>query len=123
MKKLLLIALASLPLSANADHLDVIQLQLKEGCSVEQYLGIVKDFNEQWAKDHGYRAEVAVPLQSRDLASIFWLGRSADAATFGKAWDVWRDAQSDSKSLPAKLQERFDKCTEGNQARRGYDVY
>jgi len=111
-----------LPLPAPAGHLDVIQVKLKDTCSVEKYRAIAKDFNEQWGKANGYQAEVAVSLQSHDLASIFWLGRSANAEAFGKAWDSWRDALADPKSVAGKLSARFTACSE-NQARRSYDVY
>lgn len=122
MKKLILLALLALPLSAAAEHLDVIQTELKEGCSLEQYRAIAKDFNDQWGKSHGYSAQIAVPVQSNDLKSVYWLGRSASAESFGKAWDTWRDELSDPKSVAAKLQARFEKCSD-DQGRRGYDLY
>lgn len=123
MKKIVLTALLAFPFAAFADHMDVIQMKLGKNCSVAQYVAIMKEFNEQWAKDYGYEAELAVPLQSHDLASVFWVGRSANAEAFGKAWDAWRDAQSDPTSMAAKLQARFDACGEVVEARRGYDVY
>ncbi|MFZ2508988.1 MAG: hypothetical protein WAW79_11025 [Steroidobacteraceae bacterium] len=51
-----------------------------------------------------------------------WLGRSANAATFGKAWDAWRDALSNPDSVPAKLWVRFLKCGV-NLNRSGFDTY
>jgi hypothetical protein len=53
-KKLLIAALILMPFSANADYMDVIQVKLKEDCSLEKYRAISKDFNEQWAKDYDY---------------------------------------------------------------------
>jgi hypothetical protein len=53
---------------------------------------------------------------------MFWLGTSANAASFGKTWDVWRDALDDPESEPAKLWARFLDCEE-NLGRRGYDIY
>jgi hypothetical protein len=99
MKKVILIALVCLPVVTLADHM------------------------EQWGVNYGYVAELAVPLQSNDLVSIFWVGRSANAEAFGKAWDAWRDAQADPTSAAAKLQARFNACGEFNEARRSYDVY
>jgi hypothetical protein len=122
MKKLFAIVLFCLPVSASAEHMDVIQVSLNEGCSVAQYVQIATDFNAQWGKEHGYRAEIAVPLQSEDLTAVFWLGHSANAQAFGAAWDAWRDALADSKSVAAKLNARFQKCA-ANQTRSGYDVY
>jgi len=123
MKKVFLIALLSFPFAALADHMDVIQMTIGENCSVAQYVAIMKDFNEQWGADYGYAAELAVPLQSNDLVSVYWVGRSANAEAFGKAWDAWRDAQADPTSEAAKLQARFNACGESNEARRSYDVY
>ena len=122
MIRLLATAILLLPLPTLADHLDVIQLQLKEDCSVTQYVAIMKDFNDDWAKKYGYSAELAVPLQSDDLATVVWVGRSANAGAFGQAWDVWRDALADPESLPSKLQARFDACAV-DKARRSYDIY
>ncbi len=123
MKNLLLIvALFALPLSAGAEYMDVIRVTLNDDCSVQQYVQIKNDFNEQWGKNNGYRAEIAVPIQNDDLVSIFWVGRAANAAAFGAAWDAWRDALDDSGSVAAKLWARIQKCSV-NQSRSGYDVY
>jgi hypothetical protein len=121
MKRLLMIAVLLAPLPASAEHLDVIQAKLKEGCTLEQYVAIKNDFNEQWGKSHGYRAEIASAVQSQDLGSLFWLGRTASAEAFGKAWDTWRAELSDPKSVAGKLNARFEKCST-NEARRGYDL-
>ncbi len=117
-----LFAVATFPSMAAAEHDDVILVKLHENCSVQDYVKIKDDFNATWAKDYGYLAEVSVPLQATDLSTVFWVGRSANAAAFGKAWDAWRDAQSDPKSTAAKLQARFDECST-NLSRRGFDVY
>jgi len=122
MKALLALALVCVPVFAAADYLDVIQMKLKDGCSLDQLVSITKDFNEQWGKSHGYKGEIAAPLQSDDMASTYFVGRTASAEAFGKAWDSWRDDLSDAKSLPAKLNARFEKCSE-TKGRRGYDVY
>ncbi len=123
MKNLLLIlALLALPLSAGAEYMDVIQVKLNDDCSVQKYDQIKNDFNEQWGKKNGYMAEVAVPIQSDDLVSIFWIGRTANAAAFGAAWDAWRDQLTDSGSVAAKLWARLQECA-GNQSRSGFDVY
>jgi hypothetical protein len=116
------IAVLLAPLCASADHLDVIQLKLKEGCTLETYVAIKNDFNAQWGKSHGYTAEIAAPVASNDLASLYWIGRTVNAEAFGKAWDIWRDQLSDPKSVPAKLSERFGKCGT-NESRHSYDIY
>lgn len=121
MKRILLAIALLLPFSASADHMDVIEFKMLDGCSFEKYMAIVSDFNE-WGEDYGYSAEIAIPLQSNNLTSYYWLGTSPDAASFGKAWDAWRDALGDSDSEPAKLAERFAECTE-NLGRRSYDLF
>jgi hypothetical protein len=122
MKKIIAIALLALPMCAAADHLDVIDFKLKEGCDVAKFVQIAHDFNTQWAATHGYHADVAVPLQASDLESMRWLGRSKDAATFGKAWDAWRTETADPTTVAGKLNARFGACST-NTARRGFDLY
>jgi hypothetical protein len=119
MKKLIALMLLALPIASHADFLDVIAWKLKDGCSMPKYLQIVKDFNEQWAKDYGYKVEVLAPVQSRDVATFFWVGRVANGAAFGKGLDAWNAAQSDANSLPSKLMERFRECAT-NESRAGY---
>jgi hypothetical protein len=122
--RILLLTIAALlaPICASADNLDVIQIKLKDGCTLETYVAIKNDFNSQWGKSHGYFAEIAAPVASNDLASLYWIGRSANAEAFGKAWDIWRNELSDPKSVAAKLEERFGKCGT-NESRRSYDIY
>lgn len=106
---------------AHAAHWDVIATELTESCSLPEYMEIVGDFNA-WGEDYGYQARIAVPLQSDNLTTLFWVGESADAATFGATWDAWRDGQADPSSGPAQLQARFDECAV-NLQRTGYDLY
>ncbi|HMB60892.1 MAG TPA: hypothetical protein VKN35_13345 [Xanthomonadales bacterium] len=121
MKKLLLTALLLLPLPAVADHLDVLEIKLIDGCTFPQFMEIVADFNK-WGETVGYNAEIAFPLQSNNLTSLYWLGRSDNAAAYGNAWDTWRDALADPSSDPSELWARFQTCSE-NISRRGYDLY
>ena len=120
-----LAALAAAPFalaaSASASHWDVIAFEMTGECSFAQYMDIVEDFNE-WGADHGYQAKVAMPLQSDNLTTYFWVGESANAAAFGAAWDAWRDDLGNASSTPAKLQARFSKCST-NTRRVSYDVY
>jgi hypothetical protein len=121
-KKLLYTVLLCTPLSAfAAGHLDVIKFELVEGCSFAEHQAITDDFNE-WGADHGYRARVASPIQDTDLNSYYWLGESANAATYGAAWDAWRDSMSDPESTPAKLAARFAECSK-ELSRSGYDLH
>ena len=119
---LIIIAVLLAPICASADSLDVIQFKLKEGCTLETYVAIKNDFNAQWGKSHGYIAEIASPVDSNDLGSLYWVGRTANAETFGKAWDIWRNEVSDPKSVAGRLEERFQKCST-SESRRSYDIY
>ncbi len=123
MKKLLAGLILLFPLSAMSasSYLDVIEFQFNGECSMSKYMDIVSDFNK-WGDKNGYHAEIAVPLQSNNLKHTFWLGTAKNAAAYGKAWDTWRDAQSDPDSTPAKLWARLSACGE-NLSREGYDVY
>jgi hypothetical protein len=122
MKKLLCALLLALPIGAFADHIDVIEVQLNEGCSVSEYVAIKDDFNAQWGAKNGYQSEVLVAIQSNNLTSLFWVGRTENAAAFGNAWDQWRNDLTDPESVASKLWARFLDCST-NVARRGYDVY
>ena len=122
MKKLLLAILLISPISVLADHIDVIEVTLNEGCTVSKYVAIKDDFNEQWAAKNGYHSEVLVPIQSNNLISLYWIGRSENAAGFGSAYDQWRNDLADPDSVASKLWARFLDCST-NVGRRGYDVY
>ena len=122
MRTLLMLAVLMVPLYARAEYLDVIQGKFKEKCTLQKYVEMKNDFNQQWGTGHGYRAEIAGAIQSNDLASVFWLGHCNSAEAFGKAWDSWRNELSDPKSVASKLNERFEKCVT-NEARHGYDLF
>lgn len=122
MRTLLICAMTLLPFSAMSGHLDVIGFQMKDGCSVEQYLQAVRDFNENWGKDNGYHAEVVQPLQNDDLLTWYWLGRSADAQAFGKAWEQWVSDLENPDSVASGLWARFQEC-EDNVSRSSYIVH
>ena len=122
MKKLLFTFLLVLPIGAFADHIDVIEVQLNEGCSVPEYVAIKDDFNKQWGSRNGYHSEVLVPIQSNNLISLYWIGRTENAAGFGNAWDQWRNDLANPDSVASKLWARFEECST-NVGRRGYDVY
>ena len=111
MKKLLLIAALLLPGPVMANTIDVITSKLKDGCSFETYLGITREFNASWGKANGYTAQVMLPVHSSDSRMIVWVGNTASAQAFGKAWDVWRNAMANPNSVEAKLQARFDACS------------
>jgi hypothetical protein len=119
MKKLIALFVLAFPMAAQADYVDVIAGKLNAGCSVDKYLQIVKDFRDQWANERGYKVEILFPMQSRDLGTFFWVGRTSSAEAFGKGLDAWVTAQSDPNSAPAKLMARFRECTT-SESRAGY---
>ena len=114
--------LLALPVAAAADHLDVIEFKINDGCTFNKFVEIAHDFNTQFGSQNGYHAEVLMPIQSQNLVSMYWVGRSKDAAAFGKAWDNWRNGLADPNSVSSKLWARFLACST-NLSRRGYDVY
>lgn len=119
MKKLMLLFVLAFPMASHADYLDVIAGKLNPGCTMDKYLQIVQDFRDQWANERGYKVEILVPTQSRDLGTFFWVGRISSAEAFGKGLDAWVSAQSDPNSGPAKMMARFRECTT-NESRAGY---
>ncbi len=121
MKRLFAAMLLLMPMTSMADYIDVIEVKLKDGCTFSSYMAITKDFNV-WGKANGYTAEVLMPVQRSSLDTVFWVGRTANAAAFGKAWDSWRDALANPDSAPAKLWARFSACST-NVNRSGYDSY
>ncbi len=122
MKKILFTFLLILPIGAFADHIDVFEVTLNVGCDIPTYMAIKDDFNKHWGAKNGYKSEVFVPIQSNNLISMYWVGRTDNAAGFGKAWDQWRDDLEDPNSVASKLWARFLACST-NVGRRGYDVY
>jgi len=101
---------------------DVIDFKLKESCDFAKFVQVAHDFSTQWGANHGYHAEISIPLQHNDLESMRWMGRSKDAATFGKTWDSWRTEITDPSTVAGKLAARFGACSV-NTGRRGFDVY
>ena len=122
MKKSLLACLLLLPFGAYADHIDVIEFTLKEDCSLDKYLAIKDDFNEQWGSKNGYQSEVLIPIQSNNLISLYWVGRSDSTAAYGKAYDQWSSDLDDPDSVASKLWARFRECS-NNESRRGYSTH
>jgi hypothetical protein len=57
------------------------------------------------------------------MSTIYWLGRSENAAAFGAAADVWIEGIQDPESVAGKLNARLFDCLERPEARRSYLVY
>jgi hypothetical protein len=119
MKKLTLLFVLAFPMASQADYVDVISSKLNAGCTMDKYLQIVQDFRVQWADSRGYKVEVLLPAQSRDVNTFYWVGRIANAEAFGKGLDAWSAAQADPNSGPAKLMARFRECA-SSESRAGY---
>jgi hypothetical protein len=117
MKKLIAIALLTVPAVSFADYIDVLSSTLKPGCSVATLQQIVKDFNETWAKPDVYRAELLVPVQSQALGTIYWVGRGKGIASFGNGLERWMKESVDPNSVAGKLNARMTECvTWGSRA-------
>jgi len=101
-----------------ADHLDVIGFTLDEDCSFSDYMEIVGDFNA-WGEERGYQTEIAAPVHHDNMQTYYWIGRSANGETFGKAYDEWVAGLFDEDSGPYALNERFRDCAI-NDSRRSY---
>jgi len=122
MKKTLGTILLLLASASHAGHLDVLSFTLDENCSLGTYLEIVDDFNE-WGEAYGYQTEIAAPLFNDDMATHYWLGRSASNEAFGKAYDAWEAGQADANSVPARLNTRFAECGAGTDSRNAYTTF
>ena len=108
---LLATAFLSLPAAASADFVDVIESTLNDGCDMDKYLAIVNDFNAYY-KDKGYQTEILLPVHAEEAdGTIFWIGRSSNATTFGQAFDHWEVEVDKSGSAVNKLSDRFVECT------------
>jgi hypothetical protein len=122
MKTILSLLLLALPIVASADYVDVIEFKLNQGCRLDTQLQVAKDFNAQWGAKYGYRAEILAPLEPRNLSSFYWIGRTKNAETFGRAWDTWRSESQDPNSVAGKLLSRYNSCATGI-SRREYEIY
>ena len=122
MKKLIALTLLAVPAVSHADYVDVLSATLKDGCSVSTLQQIVKDFNATWAKDGVYKAELLVPMMSRDLGTLYWVGRTKDAESFGSGLERWRKEIADPNSVAGKLAARLGQCATWG-SRGGFTTY
>lgn len=123
MKKLLILAIFCMPAISWADHIDVIPMNLNEDCSLATYLASVADFNKDWGSKYAYNVEVFVPMHGDDMNTIYWIGRSENAATFGAAYDAWESEVTDPNSTAGKLMARFIECSEPFERRESFISY
>jgi len=122
MKKLLTaVALLAASTLAQAEYKDVIAFQMTGECSFSEYMEAVGEFNK-WAAPHGYNTQIFMPMSSDDLETYFWVGTSADAGSFGTAYEAWLSELGDSESLPSELNARFAECGT-NASRSSYHAY
>ena len=113
-------ALACSPF-AQAEFLDVIAFKLKPACTMADFIQLNKEMND-WGKKYNMTSEVAVPVFSDNPAGSAWLGRTPNAAAFGKVWDAWRTAVDNADPVVKKMNDRWSECTE-TVYRRGFDTY
>lgn len=110
MKKLITMFLLTVPAVASADYVDVLSAKLKDGCNVATFQQIVADFNATWAKDTEYKAQALVPLMSEDMHTLYWVGRTTNAETFGRGLERWMKEASDPSTVAGKISERMNAC-------------
>jgi len=105
------IALLAVPLTANAQYIDLIGNKLNEGCSLEKYLGIVEEFRGVMKSEgYPYTVEIAQPLTGEDLGTVWWIGRSQNLATFGEGYTRWETALTKAGSPEAKVSQKLNDC-------------
>ena len=101
------------PLAAHADYLDVITNKLKDGCSLDKYLGVVEEFRGVLkAQGYKYTVEIAPPFIGDDLSVVYWVGREPNFATFGEESDRWEAAIVKPATPEAKINEKLDACAD-----------
>jgi hypothetical protein len=121
MKRIIATMLLLSPMIAWANHIDVFEFKGNGSCTFNNYLAVVREFN-QWGAKNDHKAEILVPIQSDILARMYWVGRRQSAAALGKATDTWCNAVADPNSLESKLLARLQACA-SNISRQGYETY
>ena len=105
------VLLMAAPQAASADYVDVITNKMNPDCTMEKYLAAVEEFRGvMTAQGYTYTVEILVPIEGSDLSSVFWVGRTADFATFGAEYTKWLAALDDSRSPEAKVNAKLNKC-------------
>lgn len=74
------------------------------------YIKNKDDFDKNWGMDYACHVEITAPLQSNDMSTIFWLGRSKNAVSFGAVFDAWNEGIPATESVAGKLNARFVDC-------------
>jgi hypothetical protein len=97
--------------AANADYVDVITNEMNPDCTMEQYLETVEEFRGvMTAQGYTYTVEILVPVEGENLSSVYWVGRTADFATFGAEYTKWLAGIAKSGSPEAKMNAKLNKC-------------
>jgi hypothetical protein len=112
------VAMLLAPQVARADYLDVITTRLGD-CSLEKYLTLVDEFRGVMKQQkYPYTVEIAVPLINNDLDAVYWIGRTADLASFATGVTRWEGEIAKKGTPEAKVNEKLDACGE-NVSRSG----
>ena len=102
-----------------ADYLDVITTRLGD-CSQEKYLELVDEFRGVMkSQKYSYMVEIAIPLINDQMDVVFWIGRTADFATFGQEYSRWEKAVATGGTPEAKMNDKLNSCGE-NLTRSGH---
>jgi len=57
------------------------------------------------------------------MSTVFWVGRSKNAAALRAAFDAWNEGIQDPESVAGNLNARFIDCPEPWEARLSYILY
>lgn len=116
---MLAIVLLFVPLAASAQYLDVIGNELKEDCSLDEYLKVVEAFRGVMkAEGYSYTVEIAQPHSSENLSTIWWIGRTKDLVTYASDYTKWEMALAKPGSRESKVNDKLNDCSK-NISRSG----
>lgn len=106
------IAILTAPIAAGAQYVDVIVNSMNDGCPLDKYLGHVEEFRGVMkSENYSYTVEILQPLMGDDVSVIYWVGRTADLATFGAEYTRWEQALENAGSPESKVNAKLNECT------------
>ena len=104
------LALLSSPFVVRADMVDVLTVQLNDGCNMEQLSKLNADFNAYGKEKGGPQYELIRPLHSATPGVVFIVGRAASMEAFGKYYDGLMAEQMQDDSTGSQLIKRAVEC-------------
>jgi hypothetical protein len=102
-----LIAILATP-AAHADWLEVFHMELNDDCTAPELQGVGDKLTKKFGADV-YSVEILTNGHGATNTSVLWIGRSPNAATWGKANDNWA-AEIASGGQAAQLNAEIGGC-------------